>query len=200
MLFRRRSISVDHGRARKFTETNTFITLYDVPFVNWLRNGRLSDPKPEDRITQQCPTAYNSDATCPRWRQFLEEVFECFPSEWVAAIVGIRRQPPRVSVQRIFPKISVCIRAIRGKKHIVDHGLHGYSRMGRHSQRCLFSPSHSLLQSHIDLYGFGVRIRHGVGVKMDRTRRDFNRHQALGRIAQGVADIGIALDVFVSED
>lgn len=41
-----------------------------------LRDGRLSDPKPDDRITQQCPTAYDSEATCPRWRQFLEEVFE----------------------------------------------------------------------------------------------------------------------------
>lgn len=41
-----------------------------------LRNGVLRNGKPEDRITMATKVSYDSNATCPRWVQFIEEVFE----------------------------------------------------------------------------------------------------------------------------
>jgi len=40
-----------------------------------LRCGLLRDGRPEDRITMHSPIAYDPDAPCPRWLQFLVEVF-----------------------------------------------------------------------------------------------------------------------------
>lgn len=40
-----------------------------------LRSGELSPHDPEQMLTQLCPTEYDPDADCPRWRQFLDEVF-----------------------------------------------------------------------------------------------------------------------------
>jgi putative DNA primase/helicase len=39
-----------------------------------LRTGVLREAAPEDRISQQAGTAYDPDATAPRWLQFLDEV------------------------------------------------------------------------------------------------------------------------------
>lgn len=41
-------------------------------------------------------------------------------------------------------------------------------------------------QTHIDLHRFGVRLRNGVGVNMNGTRRNIHGHQTLRRIAEGV--------------
>lgn len=38
--------------------------------------GELRNGKPEDRITMVCGATFNPTATCPRWQQFLQEVFE----------------------------------------------------------------------------------------------------------------------------
>jgi putative DNA primase/helicase len=40
-----------------------------------LRTGRLRPGMPEDRITMTCPVVYDSSATCPRWEQFLRQIF-----------------------------------------------------------------------------------------------------------------------------
>lgn len=40
-----------------------------------LRTGVLRDGKPGDEITLQAGVAYDPDATCPRWLQFLGEIF-----------------------------------------------------------------------------------------------------------------------------
>jgi len=41
-----------------------------------LKTGLLRDGKPEDRITMISGCAYDSQASCPRWKKFVEEVFE----------------------------------------------------------------------------------------------------------------------------
>jgi putative DNA primase/helicase len=41
-----------------------------------LRTGELRDGKPEDRITMTTIVEYDPDAQCPRWEQFIDEVFE----------------------------------------------------------------------------------------------------------------------------
>jgi putative DNA primase/helicase len=40
-----------------------------------LRTGKLRSGTPTDRITMSCPVVYDSSATCPRWEQFLCEIF-----------------------------------------------------------------------------------------------------------------------------
>lgn len=40
-----------------------------------LNSGVLRAHDPEEYLTQLCPTEYDPDAKCPRWEQFLEEVF-----------------------------------------------------------------------------------------------------------------------------
>ncbi len=40
-----------------------------------LRTGTLRAGLPDDRITRHSDIAFNPDALCPRWRQFLDEVF-----------------------------------------------------------------------------------------------------------------------------
>ncbi len=40
-----------------------------------LRSGRLRRGRPEDLLTLSTGVRYDARATCPRWRQFLEEVF-----------------------------------------------------------------------------------------------------------------------------
>lgn len=41
-----------------------------------LRTMHLKDHDPSDMLTQVCPTAFNLEAECPRWEQFLLEVFQ----------------------------------------------------------------------------------------------------------------------------
>ncbi|MFC1888950.1 phage/plasmid primase, P4 family, partial [Thermodesulfobacteriota bacterium] len=41
-----------------------------------LRTGELRDGQPEDRITMHTEALLNPAATCPRWIQFLEEIFD----------------------------------------------------------------------------------------------------------------------------
>jgi len=41
-----------------------------------LREGKLRGGKPEDRITMTTGITYESEAVCPRWEQFLQEVFQ----------------------------------------------------------------------------------------------------------------------------
>ena len=41
-----------------------------------LRSGKLRDGRPEDRISLSTGAAYDPDADCPRFLQFLDEVFE----------------------------------------------------------------------------------------------------------------------------
>jgi putative DNA primase/helicase len=41
-----------------------------------LRTGQLRDGLQSDAITRHSPVEFNPDATCPRWQQFLAEVFE----------------------------------------------------------------------------------------------------------------------------
>ena len=41
-----------------------------------LRNSMLMDNKPERYITRYCPVAFDTAAQCPRWMQFLDEVFK----------------------------------------------------------------------------------------------------------------------------
>lgn len=40
-----------------------------------LNTGVFRMHDPEEYLTQVCATEYDADATCPRWKQFLEEVF-----------------------------------------------------------------------------------------------------------------------------
>jgi putative DNA primase/helicase len=40
-----------------------------------LRDGTLRDGRPEDRITMTTGTAYDPAAECPRWEQFINEIF-----------------------------------------------------------------------------------------------------------------------------
>ena len=40
-----------------------------------LRTGELIEPRPEQRITLQTGAPYNPEAECPRWLQFLDEIF-----------------------------------------------------------------------------------------------------------------------------
>ena len=40
-----------------------------------LRTGELRPHQRGDLLTQQCPVRYEPDATCPRWEQFLREIF-----------------------------------------------------------------------------------------------------------------------------
>lgn len=44
-----------------------------------LRTGVLRDGRPDDWITLQTGVPYDPDATCPRWEQFVREVFSPFP-------------------------------------------------------------------------------------------------------------------------
>jgi len=41
-----------------------------------LKTGKLRPGRPEDRITMRSEVAHDSEATCPRWLQFLDEIFE----------------------------------------------------------------------------------------------------------------------------
>ena len=41
-----------------------------------LRLAALRDGRPEDRVTMHSPVAFDPDAACPRWLQFLDEIFE----------------------------------------------------------------------------------------------------------------------------
>ncbi len=41
-----------------------------------LRTGQTGPHRPYDYATQVCPTEYDPDATCPRWDQFLKEIFQ----------------------------------------------------------------------------------------------------------------------------
>jgi putative DNA primase/helicase len=41
-----------------------------------LRNSMLMDNKPERYITRYCPVVFDTAAQCPRWMQFLDEVFK----------------------------------------------------------------------------------------------------------------------------
>lgn len=41
-----------------------------------LKTGRLRDGRPQDRITLHSDVAFDSEATCPRWERFLDEVFD----------------------------------------------------------------------------------------------------------------------------
>ena len=41
-----------------------------------LTTGKLRDGRPEDRITLHSDVAFEPEAQCPRWAQFLDEVFE----------------------------------------------------------------------------------------------------------------------------
>lgn len=40
-----------------------------------LATGELREHNPSDRITKLCPTRYDPGATCPRWLDFLHEIF-----------------------------------------------------------------------------------------------------------------------------
>jgi putative DNA primase/helicase len=42
-----------------------------------LRTGELHPGRPEDRITMRVPVEYDPRAQCPRWEQFLHQVFQC---------------------------------------------------------------------------------------------------------------------------
>ena len=44
-----------------------------------LRTGELRDGVPEDRIRKHIDIPYDSDAECPRWQQFLSEIFGSEP-------------------------------------------------------------------------------------------------------------------------
>lgn len=51
--------------------------LFGVPNgVIDLKTGKLFGGRREDRLTIQAATPYDPEAQCPRWRQFLDEVFE----------------------------------------------------------------------------------------------------------------------------
>ena len=41
-----------------------------------LLTGQLREHRREDLITKLCPTAFDQKAECPRWLQFLDEIFE----------------------------------------------------------------------------------------------------------------------------
>lgn len=41
-----------------------------------LRTGKLREPRREDFITKLCPVAYDIDADCPRWCQFVSEIMD----------------------------------------------------------------------------------------------------------------------------
>ena len=55
-----------------------------------LRSGELRAGDPADRITMTIGAAYDATATCPRWEQFLEEIFVGRTEliEWVQRFVG----------------------------------------------------------------------------------------------------------------
>jgi putative DNA primase/helicase len=40
-----------------------------------LRTGRMSPGNPDDLISRSSPVVFNAEASCPRWRQFLSEIF-----------------------------------------------------------------------------------------------------------------------------
>ena len=42
-----------------------------------LRTGLIRPGHPEDRLTMQVPVEYDVKSECPRWEQFLHQVFEC---------------------------------------------------------------------------------------------------------------------------
>lgn len=42
-----------------------------------LRTGIIRPGQPEDRLTMRVPVEYNDKAECPRWEQFLHQVFKC---------------------------------------------------------------------------------------------------------------------------
>jgi putative DNA primase/helicase len=49
----------------------------------------LHDHNPEDMIMRVAPTAYDPSTTCPRWSQFIEEIFEDKEvSEWMQKLLG----------------------------------------------------------------------------------------------------------------
>lgn len=45
-----------------------------------LQSGSVASGQPADMLTEQVGTSYDADATCPRWMQFLEEVFDNDPA------------------------------------------------------------------------------------------------------------------------
>ena len=42
-----------------------------------LRTGMIRSGHPDDRLTMQVPVQYHVKAECPRWQQFLHQVFQC---------------------------------------------------------------------------------------------------------------------------
>ena len=42
-----------------------------------LLTGKIRPGRPEDRITMQVPVEYDPKSECPRWEQFLHQVFQC---------------------------------------------------------------------------------------------------------------------------
>ena len=55
-----------------------------------LRTSVLRPHDPADMLTQLCPTEYHQEAKCPRWEQFMEEVFEGNKEliRWVQKLLG----------------------------------------------------------------------------------------------------------------
>lgn len=47
-----------------------------------LRDGSVSVPRPTDNMTLSMATAYQADATCPRWLRFIEELWPNEPDMW----------------------------------------------------------------------------------------------------------------------
>jgi len=54
-----------------------------------LRTGKLQPGKPEDRITMSVGFVFDPDAKCPRWEQFLTEVFDDLELiDWIWRVLG----------------------------------------------------------------------------------------------------------------
>jgi putative DNA primase/helicase len=84
-----------------------------------LRTGELRPGRPEDRITMQAGAAYDPQAECPRWDQFLSEVFVRHPHlpSYVQRLAGCTLTAEALDDLLIFLKGL----GENGKSTLLDH-------------------------------------------------------------------------------
>ncbi len=75
-----------------------------------LRSGKLRPGRQDDRVTMQVPVEYDPKASCPRWEQFLHQVFDC-DRELIAFIQrGVGYSLTGCVLEQVLFEVSHCVR------------------------------------------------------------------------------------------